>query len=128
MTSQELHYLNEMTGLTDTIGMEEIILPPVLSLQPPDSLHSVIHSQEQKRYDLGQSMLQQIQRISWRLFEQEAPYTGIYAKHEGIHPFVTLWDHWQPSLKDVVCHKGKSVIKPSLAVEKQYLWNDELNE
>ena len=128
MTSQELHYLHEMTSLTESIGMEDIDPPPVLPLQPPDSLHSIIHSQEQKRYDLGQNIWQQIQRISWRIFEQDAPYTGIYAKHEGIHPFVTLWDHWQPSLKDVVCPKGQSKIKPSLAVTKQYLWNDELTE
>ena len=127
MTSQELYHLDEMTGLRDSIGMEEIVPPPNLPL-PPDSFHSIDDSLGQKRSDLAQRIWEQIQRISWRIFKDDALCISVYAKHEGVYPFVALWDHWQPSLKDVVCHESRSAIKPSLAVRKQYLWNDEFDE
>ena len=128
MTSQELYHLNEMIGLRESIGMEEVVPRPNLPLQPPDSFHSIDHSLVEKRFDLGQRIWEQIQRISWNIFNEDALCISVYAKHEGVYPFVALWDHWQLSLKDVVCHESRSAIKPSLAVRKQYLWNDDIDE
>ena len=130
MTSQELYYLKEMTDLTEGYAMlNETIHQPTLPLQPPDSLHSINHSEPRKRFDLGQCIWEQIQRNSLRFFEQDALFTSCYAKHEGFFVFVVFWDHWQPSLKDLVCHQCSGAIKkPSPAVRKQYLWNDELDE
>lgn len=133
MTSQELYYLGEMVELTQGIGMREIVPPPKLPLQPPDSLHSITHSQPQKRFDLAQRIWQQIQRISWRFFKVDAICTSHCALYDGFPPFVVLWDHWQPCLEEVVFHGRRSASKPSPAEPcpaetKQCLWNDGLDE
>lgn len=40
--------------------------------------------------------------------------------------FIVLWDHWQKSFKNLVCHQStvSAELKPSLAFEKQYIWDD----
>ena len=128
MTSQELYYLWEMAQLTQSIGREEIVPPPMFPNQHPDSIHSINHGRSQKRIDLEQRLWQQIERNSWRFFEQDAHNPCVYAKHEGHPPFIVLWDHWQPPLKEIICHKYESLIQPSPEVIEQYLWKDELDE
>ena len=128
MTSQELYYLWEMAQLTQSIGREEVVPPPMFPNQPPDSIHSINHGRSQKRIDLEQRLWQQIERISWRFFEQDAHNPCVYAKHEGHPPFIVLWDHWQPPLKEIICHKYQSPVQLSPAVIEQYLWKDELDE
>ena len=128
MTSQELYYLREMTKLTQSIGREEIVPPPMFPRGPSDSVHSINSGQSEKRIALERRIWLQIQRNSWRFFERDAQDPSGYAKHEGFLWFVVLWDHWQPSLKDMVCHQSVSLVKPSPAVKEQYLWNTGLDE
>lgn len=125
MTSQELYYLREMTKLTQSIGREESVPPPMFPDEPSDSVHSINSGQSEKRIALEQRVWQQIQRNSRRFFERDSQDPSVFAKHEGFLWFVVLWDHWQPSLKDMVCHESVSLIKPSLAIKRQHLWNDE---
>ena len=129
MTSQELYYLWEMTKLTQSIGREEIVPPPQFPDEPADSAHSINFGRSEKRKALELRTWQQIERNSWRFFERDAHNPITYAKHEGcFFGFVVLWDHWQPSLKDVVCHQSVSLMKPTPAVIEQYLWNNGLDE
>ena len=128
MTSQELYYLWEMTLLTQSIGRKEIVPPPMFPDEPPDSVHSINSGRSDKRIALEQKVWEQIQRNSLRFFKRDAQNPSVYAKHEGFLWFVVLWDHWQPSLKDMVCHQSVSLKKPSPAVQEQYLWNDRLDE
>ena len=128
MTSQELYYLWEMTKLTQSIGQEEIVPPPMFPDEPSDSVHSINSGRSEKRIALEGIIWQQIQRNSWQFFERNAQDPSIYTKHEGFLWFVVLWDHWQPSLKDLVCHQSVSPRKLSPAVQQQYFWNDKLDE
>lgn len=126
MTSQELFYLREMTKLTQSIGREEIVPPPMFPDEPPDSVHSINSGRSEKRIALEGRVWQQIQDNSWRLFGQDAEDPSIFAKHEGFLWFVVLWDHWQSMLKNLVCHEFMDVTKPGPAINKPHLWNDEL--
>lgn len=128
MRSQELYYLHEMTKLTQNIGREEVIPPPIFPHEPPDSVHSINSGQSEERIALERSIWQQIQNNSMRFFDRDAQDPSPYAKHEGFLWFVVLWDHWQPSLKDMVCHQSVSSVKLSQAVKEQFLWNDSPDE
>ena len=128
MTSQELYYLLEMTKLTQSIGREEIVPPPRHPHESSDSVHSINSGRSEKRIALEGMIWQQIQRNSWQFFERKAQDPIIYTKHEGFLWFVVLWDHWQPSFKDLVCHQSVSPRKLSPAIQKQYVWNDKLGE
>lgn len=44
-----------------------------------------------------------------------------FSKDEDFLHFIVIWDHWQPSLKQIVCSA-----RPSF--EKQYLWDDSSDE
>lgn len=123
MTSQELYYLHEMTKLTQSIGREERVPPPMFPHEPPDSVHSINSGRSEKRITLERRIWQQIQYNSVRFFERDAQDPSVYAKHEGFLWFVVMWDHWQPSLENMVCHQSVSPIKPSQAVREKYLWN-----
>lgn len=127
MTLKQLYYLHEMTKLTQSIGQgEEPVSPPMFPGEPPGTVHSINSSQSEKRIALGDKIWQQIQYLSQRFYHEDAHYTCVYAKHEGFMWFVVLWDHWQASLKDLVCHRvtTSATLKPSPALEKQYIWDD----
>lgn len=128
MTSQELYYLHEMTKLTQSIGRDETVPPPSSQREPPDSDHPLDFNRSENRIALERKTWQQIESISLRFFERDAHDTSNFAKHEGFLWFVNIWDHWQPALKDLVCHQSRSPVKPSDAVIQRYLWNDSLDE
>ena len=128
ITSKQLYYLHEMTKLTQSIGREEAVPPPLFPDEPPDSVHSINTGRSEKRIALEERVWQQIQDICQRIFNQDALYPDVYAKHEGFMWFVVMWDHWQPSLKDMVLHQSTSRIKPSPDVVKRYLWDDDPKE
>ena len=128
MTSKQLYYLHEMTTLTQSIGREEGVPPPLFPDEPPDSVHSINSGRSEKRITLGERVWQQIQDVSKRIFDQDALHSEGYAKHEAFMWFVVMWDYWQPSLKDVVLHHSTSPIRPGLDVEKRYLWAEDPEE
>ena len=107
-TSQELYHLWEMTKLAQSIGRDEIIPPPMFPIEFSNSIHSINSGRSKKRIALERRIWDQIQRNSWRFFGRGAQITSTYAKHEGVLWFVALSDHWQPSLKDMVCHQSVS--------------------
>ena len=124
MTSQELYYLYEMTLLTQSIGKEEVISPPTCPYVPPELFPVFNSGRSDKRIWLEQKVWLQIQFISLRFFKRDPRNPSVYANHEGFLWYVVLWDHWQPSLKDIVCHESVSSRQPGQAVQEQYLWND----
>ncbi|MCJ1296583.1 hypothetical protein MMC34_008149 [Xylographa carneopallida] len=128
MTSQELYYLREMAKLTQSIGQEEIVPPPMFPLEPPDSIHSINSGQSEKRIGLERRIGEQIQHNSWRFFERDAQDCSNNAKHEGFLWFVVLWDHFQPAVEDLVTHRSVRLGKPSPAIMAQYIWNNGFNE
>lgn len=104
MTSRRLYYLREMTRLTQSIGREEAVPPPVFPDEPPDSVHSINCGRSEKRARLEKSVWQEIQDNSQRIFGQDALYPDPFAKSDGFMDFIVMWDHWQSSLEDIVLH------------------------
>ena len=131
MTLKQLFRLHEMAQLTQSIGQGE---ESIKSLDIPndlsDSVHSINTDRSQERIDLGHQIWRQIQRVSQRTFHQDAHDPSVYAKHEGFMWFVVFWDHWQESLKDLVCHQStiSPAMRPSPEFERQYLWDDSSDE
>lgn len=125
MTSRELYYLHEMTKLTQSIGREETVPQPMYPNAPPGSVNSINHGRSEKRDALERRVWQQVQHNSLRFFDRDALHAAVFAKHEGALEFVAIWDHWQPSLKEMVLHESRSTINLSPAVKKEYFWNDE---
>lgn len=128
ITSKQLYCLHEMTKLAQSIGREEAVPPPLFPDMPPDSVLNINTRRSVKRFALEERVWQQIQGISQRIFNQDALLRDFYLKHEGFMWFVVMWDHWQPSLKDMVLHQSTSRIKPSPDVVKRYLWDDDPKE
>lgn len=124
MTSQQLYHLHEMTKLTQSIGHEEDIPPSPNANEPPDSFLAINFGQSEKRIALEDRVRERIQHISQRFFQRDAAHTIVYAKREGFLFFVVFWDHWQPSLKELVCHQSMSVIRPNSEETRRYLWDD----
>ena len=128
MTSQQLYHLREMTKLTQSIGHEEDIPPPPFPNESPDSFHAINPGQSDKRIALEDKVRERIQYISQRFFQRDATDASVYAKHEGFLFFVVVWDHWQPSLKDLVCHLSRSAIRPNPEEVRRYLWDDSFDK
>ena len=128
MTSQQLYYLHEMTKLTQSIGHEEELTPSQFPNQPPDSYHAINTGQSDKRIALENKAWERIQYVSQRFFQRDATDASVYAKHEGFLFFVVIWDHWQPSLKDVVCHLSRSTVRLGPEDERKCLWDDNFDK
>lgn len=126
MTSQKLYHLGEMSKLTQSIGREEAVPPPMYPDEPPDSVHSINSGQSDKRIALEGRIREQSQRNSRRFFGRNAHDPSRYAKHDGFSWFVVMWNHWQPSLKRMICHHSATSVSPS--VMEQHLWNDGSDE
>jgi len=128
MTSQELYYLWEMSRLTQSIGREEDVPLRNDPDAPPDSFQAINFGVSDKRDALQYKIRDQIYCISQHFYQQDAYDPLSCAKDEGFYWWVVMWDHWQLSLKDIVCHESRSLFRLSPAVIKQHLWNDDLFE
>ena len=131
MTSQQLYYLHEMTKLTQNIGQEEEGYPSYeKSKIYSDPFHLINLGQSDKRIALEHKVWERMQRISQRFFQQDAGAACVYAAHEGFLWFVTVWDHWQPSLKDMVFHLSRSRgrVGPTPEETRRYLWDDDFDK
>ena len=124
MTLKQLYYLYEMTKLTQSIGMEEIVPAPPFPNADPDSVIAINSGQSKERIVLGEKIWGHIERAYQRIYHKDAEYPWILAKDEGFLWFIVMWDHWQPSLKQILC--GRRPIDS--AFEKQYLWDDSSDE
>ncbi|KAL8869502.1 MAG: hypothetical protein Q9174_004226 [Haloplaca sp. 1 TL-2023] len=128
MTSQELHYLLEMSQLGQNIGGEETARP----MRAGEKLSKLYTSKEfripEKRFNLEHRINQQIDLHNSRFFEDPPIHVSWMAKHLGFAPFVAIWDHAQLHLEEAVCQTRRSWVRPSPMVRKRYLWDDDLYE
>lgn len=107
MKLKQLYYLCEMSKLTQSIGNEEKL--------PAPEARPIGRGRSKKRNSLEAKIWDHIESIYQRTYREKSDYPWIYAKHEGSLWFVVIWDHWQGSLKQIVCGGPK----PSTA--KSYL-------
>lgn len=114
---KELYYLYEMSNLTQSIGREEI-----LPNADPYSIDFIIRGRSDKRSTLGGRIWRHIDDTYQRTHSSRSDYPWTYGKLEGGLWFVVMLDHWQGSLKQIICGEPR----PSL--EKQSLWDDSSGE
>ena len=128
MTLKQLYHLCEMSKLTQSIGREEMVPAPQYPDAKPDSVHAINHGRSEERDALDRRIWEHIEHTYLRIHNQDAEYPWIHTYYEGYLWFIVMWDHWQPSLKEMVCRRRPT--DPSLrpSFEKQYLWDDSSDE
>ena len=122
MTTQELYYLLEMSQSEQSIGTEEVAPLMQNPNAPSRTSASKKFRRPEKRMNLEDRTWQQIQSHSSGCFDYRAPHTSVYTKHFGCWPFVAIFDHFQPHLKEMVWKMSLSRVRPS----PTYHWNDDL--
>lgn len=119
---KDLCLLFEMCRLTQSIGKEEPIALPKFPNADPNSANAINWSRSQKRIDLSTRIWTHIEHTYQQLHHAAPERIDIYASQEGWPPFVAIWDHWQPCLKDWVCRAYAS--EPM----KEELWDESSDE
>lgn len=128
MTLKQLYHLCEMTKLTQSIGREEVVPAPPFPNADPDSAIAINSGQSKERIALGEKTWEHIERTYQRIYHRDAEYPWIFAKDEGFLWFIVMWDHWQPSLRQIICRWLPTDPSPRASFEKQYLWDDSSDE
>lgn len=117
MSLKQLYYLCEMSKLTQSIGREEIVPAPQFPNADPDLAIAINSGRSKKRIALDERIWGHITRVYQRVYHREAEWPWIFTKEEGYLWFIVIWDHWQPSLKSIVCSSRQSF-------EQMHLWDD----
>lgn len=128
LTLKQLYHLYEMTKLTQSIEGEDLILKPLFPNADPSSFHAISLDQSQERIALGKKTWEHIEQTYQRIHHKEAEWPWDLAKDEGFLWCIVLWDHWQESLKQIVCDRQATQPSTRLLFEQQYLWDDSSEE
>ena len=129
MTMKQLYRLHETCDIPWNIGKEEEldpILKPRIEGQP--SVTEMQHAISKERRVLKEMTWRHIMEIYSRTHDNnEAPEIATDGMYFGSYTFVTMWDHYQDILKDVVCgyHRKEP---PFLKVLNRQLWDDTSDE
>ena len=128
MTMKQLYQLYEMSTLTQSIGREEVVPAPRFPDADPNSIHAINKGRSQERVALSEKIWQRIEHTYQRIYHRDAELVWVHTLYEGAWGFIVMWDHWQSSLKEVVCGRRSIDPSPRPSFEKQYLWNDSSDE
>lgn len=123
MSLKQLFYVYEMASLTQSIGEEEVRPPPTWPKAAPDTVLAINTNQSLERLGLQKQIWGHVEGRHWRIYGKEPYYPWVHAKEEGCFlGFVVLWDHWQPSLREIVggCRR-KGDRSPSPSMDKRWI-------
>lgn len=126
MTLKQLYQLHEISKLTQSIGREEVVPAPQFPDAEPNSIHANNRGKEHEA--LSERIWQHIEHIYQRIHNRDAELVWVHSLYEGSYGFIVMWDHWQPSLREVVCGRRSIDSSPRPSFEKQYLWDDSSDE
>ena len=129
MTLKKLYHLYEISKLWQSIGREEVRPAPRFPYAGPHYIRTINKERSKERMALTKRTWQHIEHVYQRIHNRDPEFFWtVYDSCEGAFGFVALWDHWQPSLKQVVC--GLQPVDPCTrpAFVKQYLWGDSSDE
>ncbi|KAF2234699.1 hypothetical protein EV356DRAFT_514839 [Viridothelium virens] len=113
MILKRLYQLFEMSMLDQNIGCEE---------------EEDITLRWEQRLTLQFKVNGQMDRISGHLRRCPAPRVDHYGATEGSSTFVSMWDHWQPSLFEVVCCRKPTWRCLDSELERLVLWDNSSDE
>ena len=108
MRLKELCHLYEMSQLPDSFGGgEETLPPPRFPIRNPNPtcVYDVFPTKSEERIMLEKMILKHLNETYKQTHEGER-MDGIWANSgdEGYYGFMVIWDHWQSSLKEVICN------------------------
>ena len=124
-TLKQLYHLCEMSKLTQNIGKEEAFPRVKDSDMDIDSASKIDHRRSKERAALDRRIWKHLAHVFRQIYHEDAEYVWEYAKEEGFLSFVVVWDHWQPSLKEIVC-QGSTEQQPDF--ERRHIWSDSSDE
>ena len=115
MSLKQLLYLCEISWLPDGMGPGEGI--------DPESESAIYQTREA----FSKLILEYTESTYRRIHGQDMELIWVIAMDEGYSDFLVMWDHWQSSLKEVVC--GRRTKEPPYKKEFHWdLWEDSPNE
>ncbi|KAL9033241.1 MAG: hypothetical protein Q9180_006051, partial [Flavoplaca navasiana] len=116
---KQLFYLCEMSWLPNGMGPGEDV--------DSESGAAIYQQRVQARQALSKWILEYTESMYRRLHGQDMELIWVIAMDEGYCDSLILWDHWQNSLKEVVC--GRRTKEPPYKREMHWeLWKDSPNE
>lgn len=116
---KQLLYLCEMSWLPNGMGPGE----DVDSQRRP----AIYQERVQARQELSKWILEHTESTYRRIHGQDMGLIWVNAMDEGYGDFLLMWDHWQKSLKEVVC--GRRTREPPYKREMYLeLWEDSPDE
>ena len=124
MTSQQVYHLQEIAELNQSIGNEDDVQHRTPSTKPRPKSHFEDVEPSLKRIELQNKVRERKHCLSRRFFQDDANEIISYSLEHGAIRFVAIWDHWQPSLKDMIFHLQDGRLQPHPEENKQYLWDD----
>ena len=128
MTLKQLYLLYEMSKLTQSIGREEVVPAPRFPDAEPNLIHAINQGRSKEHEALSETIWQHIEHVYQRIHNRDAELIWAHSLYEGSLGFIVMWDHWQPSLKQVVCGRRSIDPSPWPSFEEQYLWDDSSDE
>ena len=128
MSLKQLLYLCEISWLPDGMGPGEKVTSS--SQDPgvdPGSDSATYQQRIQAREALSKIVLKHTKLTYRRIHEQDMDLIWVIAMNEGYSDFLVMWDHWQSSLKEVVC--GSRSKEPPYKRQFHWeLWKDSSDE
>ncbi|MCJ1471107.1 hypothetical protein MMC07_009755, partial [Pseudocyphellaria aurata] len=104
MSLKQLIHLCEISWLPDGMGPgEEVASSPRDPGVDPGSDSATYQRQTQAREALSKMVLGLTELTYRRINGQDMELIWVIAMEEGYSDFLVMWDHWQSSLKEVVC-------------------------
>lgn len=111
MTLKQLFHLYEMSKLPQSIGRgEEVVQPPRHSDAEAEPIFAINYAASKERIVLERLVLKHLEETYRRTHGKDLQPIEAYAGEEGSGDFIAMWDHWQPSLKEVI--RGRRSNKP----------------
>lgn len=129
LTLKQLYHILEMSRLTQSIGRGEEEIPPArFPNKTPYSARAINHGRSKKRSSLEKSIWAQLESAFERIHHSSPEIVSEYSLEEGSLGFIVMWDHWQGSLKELVCQRRPNAQSPLTDSEIQYCWGESEDE
>ncbi|KAL8718020.1 MAG: hypothetical protein Q9225_004806 [Loekoesia sp. 1 TL-2023] len=124
MTLKQLFHLYEMSKLPQSFGQgEEVVPPPRHPDAEAGTIFAINYGTSKERVVLIRLVLKHLEEAYRRTHGKDLQPIWAYAGEEGSEDFIAMWDHWQPSLKEVICGRRANE-PPYRKVLDLELWED----
>ena len=125
-TLKRLYHLYEMSRLAQNIGREEIVSQLQNHGAGPQSTSTIYHRRSRARVALEKEIWMYIESAFHKIYDENAEYVWEYAKEEGFLSSLVVWDHWQPTLREIL-GQG-STTEQHTDFQQRYVWSDSSDE